>query len=75
MPVTTGLVEIRPRGTVEWVTVRHAGGDTYRIVYDTNQRAVYRRFDAASRFNREDMQGMASDVSQLAVVRRTRAST
>jgi hypothetical protein len=37
MSVTTGLVCIQPWGTVEWVTVRHAGVDAYRIVYDNKE--------------------------------------
>lgn len=35
MAITTGLVSIRPWGTVEWVNVRGtATADNYRIEYD-----------------------------------------
>jgi len=35
MPVTTGLVSIKPWDSVEWVTVRSGSTpDLYRIIYD-----------------------------------------
>jgi hypothetical protein len=35
MPVTTGLVRIKPWGTPEWVTVRATSKpDRYRVVFD-----------------------------------------
>jgi hypothetical protein len=35
MPITTGLVSIKPWGSVEWVTVRsNPIPDRYRIIYD-----------------------------------------
>jgi hypothetical protein len=35
MPITTGLVSIKPWSTIEWVTVRSSSTpDLYRIVYD-----------------------------------------
>jgi hypothetical protein len=35
MPIITGLVSIRPWGTIEWVTVRGTStADSYRVEYD-----------------------------------------
>ena len=47
MSVTTGLLEIKPWGVIEWVTVRAVinSPDDYRIVYDNKDLATVHAVD------------------------------